>query len=142
MLYILSVGFSRASLLLQLVRLAPTMWMRRAFWVLLVFSACLTLAAFLSHALICLGQPWLFWSSKDFASDVREGHCIPYPTLQFVFGGFNVFTDVVVWLSPLKVIYSVRLPRPQKIGLFVVFAFGGLLVPFPPPLTDPADGPR
>ncbi|KAI5857007.1 hypothetical protein BZA05DRAFT_433680 [Tricharina praecox] len=126
-LYILSLGFSRSSLLLQLIRLAPTPRLRKAFWFLFGFSTCFTLAAFLSHALICKTKPYLFWESKDPTADVRTGRCISYGTLQLVMGVINIFTDFVVWLSPLQIIYSVRLPRSQKVGLFIVFAFGGLV---------------
>lgn len=135
-LYILSLGFSRSSLLLQLIRLAPTPRLRKAFWFLFGFSTCFTLAAFLSHALICKTKPYLFWESKDPTADVRTGRCISYGTLQLVMGVINIFTDFVVWLSPLQIIYSVRLPRSQKVGLFIVFAFGGLCVS--PSLLPPA----
>jgi hypothetical protein len=34
--------------------------------------------------------------------------------------------DFIVWLSPLKNIWQVRLPQGQKISLAIVFLTGGL----------------
>lgn len=125
-MYILSLGFTRASLLLQLVRLAPTHRMRVIFWTLLGASGTFTIAAFFSHVFICKMDPSRFWLSPDPKGDAALGICIDYVLLQESVGGINIIMDFITWLSPLKIIWQVRLPRGQKISLILVFLAGGL----------------
>ena len=97
-LYVTSLGFSRASLLLQLIRLAPTPQMRRVFWGLFAFSVSFALSSFLTHVFICLGHPSLFWLSKEPSKDVKEGRCLNYPKLQIVVGLWKRY-DGDTWKS-------------------------------------------
>jgi hypothetical protein len=40
-----------------------------------------------------------------------------YFPLQTAYGVFNILTNFLVWLAPLKTIWQVRLPREQKYSI-------------------------
>lgn len=40
----------------------------------------------------------------------------------------GIVLDWVIWLLPIPVVGRLKLPRRQKMGLMVVFGFGGLYV--------------
>ncbi|KAI5848001.1 hypothetical protein BZA05DRAFT_117567 [Tricharina praecox] len=121
-LYILGLGFARASLVLQLIRLAPSYRMCTVFWVIFGFTAtCTTLFVFL-HTFLCGIHPQMFWMNTG-----GSNGCLDYFTLQSSYGVVNILMDFVVWLAPLKIIWQVRLPWGQKYGLAVVFALGALV---------------
>lgn len=62
-----------------------------------------------------------FWDKA-----IHGGHCIDLLAFWFSLGGFNILTDMAVWILPMPVLKSLHLPRKQKLSLIAVFAVGGL----------------
>lgn len=61
-----------------------------------------------------------FWDSS------AGGHCIPKGFLWYFNAGMNIGTDLVILSMPIPVLSHLRLARRQKVGLFLIFATGGL----------------
>ncbi|OCT47202.1 hypothetical protein CLCR_02622 [Cladophialophora carrionii] len=66
-------------------------------------------------------MPVAFYWDKN----IEGGHCIDMMAFWFSFSGFNIVTDVAVWVLPMPVLWKLQLPRKQKISLVAVFALGG-----------------
>jgi hypothetical protein len=117
--YILSLGFSRASLLLQLLlRLAPNRWMRITIWILFAFSWGTTILAFFVALFKCTPP-------KD-NEPIEKSQCGKYFPLTFAVTALNILSDIVVWLAPLRLISKIKLPHRQKLGLLISFSVGGM----------------
>lgn len=54
--------------------------------------------------------------------------CFPATTVQFVIGGFNIATDLVILIMPIPIILQLQLDSKRKIGLLVIFSTGILYV--------------
>ncbi len=56
----------------------------------------------------------------------KDVHCIkPAPFWQS-YAVLNILTDVAILALPISQIAKLRLPRPEKIGLLIIFALGAL----------------
>jgi hypothetical protein len=51
-------------------------------------------------------------------------NCLPRDAMWFSNAGVNILTDFALFLSPLVAIKALRLPKRQKMGLYVVFLLG------------------
>jgi len=51
-------------------------------------------------------------------------NCLPRDAMWFSNAVVNILTDFALFISPLVAIKSLRLPRKQKVGLYVVFLLG------------------
>ncbi|KAM0347332.1 hypothetical protein ACHAPU_004851 [Fusarium lateritium] len=76
-----------------------------------------TIAIALLNTLVCVPVA-KFWDST------LPGRCLDLLTLWYVMAGFNLATDIGVFLIPLPVIKGLNLPMKQKIMLFMVFSLG------------------
>ncbi|KAF5679397.1 integral membrane protein [Fusarium heterosporum] len=83
----------------------------------LAFMVAWTVAIALLNTLVCVPVA-RFWDST------LPGRCLDFLTLWYVMAGFNLVTDLGVFLIPLPVIKSLNLPMKQKIMLFMVFSLG------------------
>lgn len=57
-----------------------------------------------------------------------EGHCINVNALFFANAGLDIFQDAVIYALPMKMLYTLQIPRRQKFALMLVFAVGGFVV--------------
>ncbi|KAI5848352.1 hypothetical protein BZA05DRAFT_95452 [Tricharina praecox] len=121
LLYLTSLAFARASLLLQLLRLTPSVQWRMVFWTIFGITATFSVTAFFLHAFVCGRDPSQFWDVEMYFS---KNQCMDYFQLQTAVGTVNIFTDFVVWLAPLRIVWQVKLPWNQKASLTVVFLLG------------------
>lgn len=127
-MYITSLAMSRFSLLLQLIRLAPSPRSRIFIWVLFGVSGTFGVLAFFLQAFQCSTHPSSFWKSfeKLETSHDNEKTCVDFISIQVYTAAVNIVIDFLVWIAPLKLIWQVRLPNAQKIGLFVAFGLGAM----------------
>ena len=115
----------RLSLLLQLLRLAPSRRMTMIIHVLMVFSILSSIATFFAQALVCL-----LWKLFELNS-TYTGRCHEYWSMTFITSGINVVMDFLTWLAPFSLIYQIKISRGQKAGLYGVFAVGAMYVACP-----------
>lgn len=53
-------------------------------------------------------------------------HCVNRVKYYIAQGSLNLFSDVVVFLMPIPLVWRLQLPRHRKVGLVLVFLLGGL----------------
>ncbi|TGZ76211.1 hypothetical protein EX30DRAFT_345075 [Ascodesmis nigricans] len=122
---LISLGFTRASILLQVLRLAPTSKLRRILQGLLILSTIFTIITLFSHILICGAQPSLYWTTVK--AITGEKPCMPYFRLQQVTSAWTITLDFLVWLSPLRLVWMVKLRLWEKSVLLGAFAVGAIV---------------
>ncbi|KAH8150906.1 uncharacterized protein LAJ45_05088 [Morchella importuna] len=124
--YFISLGLTKASLLLFIIRLQPSERMIRTCWALLTLCTAFTISAFVSSCLQCVPLSYLWDQVNPFLAGTIEHHCVDQKALQYALPSINIATDFLVWLLPIKLIWKVQLPKRQKWGLVMVFSLGGL----------------
>jgi len=51
-------------------------------------------------------------------------NCLPRDAMWFSNAGVNIATDFALFITPLMFVKTLKLPKKQKIGLYVVFLLG------------------
>ncbi|OAG40135.1 hypothetical protein AYO21_05613 [Fonsecaea monophora] len=118
-LYNLGLFLVKDSILYQYLRFFVDRRYRLAAWVLII-SICVAGVAFILTSCFSCWPIAFYWDKS-----VRGGHCIDLMAFWFSLSGFNIVTDLAVWVLPMPVLKSLRLPRKQKFSLIVVFSLGG-----------------
>lgn len=54
----------------------------------------------------------------------RSGHCLPDGLVWFTNAGLQIFTDLVIMIMPMPLIWRLQLPRLKKIGVILIFCVG------------------
>ncbi|KAL8929542.1 MAG: hypothetical protein Q9208_001211 [Pyrenodesmia sp. 3 TL-2023] len=65
------------------------------------------------------------WHVQTFKGPAK---CFAATTVQFVIGGFNIATDLVILVMPMPIILHLQMDLKRKIGLLVIFSTGILYV--------------
>ena len=60
--------------------------------------------------------------------DSIPGSCIDWQKLLNASGIFNISSDILILLIPLKGIWSLQIERKRKIGIYLIFTFGTVYV--------------
>ncbi|KAK4173306.1 hypothetical protein QBC36DRAFT_59647 [Triangularia setosa] len=118
--YLLTLCFSKISILLLYIHLFTFKWARLAGQVLLgiVIITHLFMALATFTACIPLNSYWDFTVEKKYC----HGQNIWWSNT-----GMHMVTDFLIFLLPMPVVWSIRLPRRQKLALSGVFGFGFLV---------------
>ncbi|KAI3097343.1 hypothetical protein CBS147333_9368 [Penicillium roqueforti] len=66
-----------------------------------------------------------FWSPS---AEVRDSNCLPASPVWFTNAALQTFTDLVILVLPLSLLWKLQLPRRQKWGILVVFGLGIFIV--------------
>lgn len=66
-----------------------------------------------------------FWRAPP---PVAVKHCLPKGPVWYANAAMQIFSDVVILILPMPLLYKLQLPRPQKIGIMLVFGVGVLYV--------------
>lgn len=56
------------------------------------------------------------------------GSCFNQPALFFANGALNIGEDLILYVLPTKILWSMNLPLKQRIALVGVFLIGGLTI--------------
>ncbi|KAK3986059.1 hypothetical protein QBC44DRAFT_352606 [Cladorrhinum sp. PSN332] len=115
--YLLTLCFSKISILLLYIHLFTFKWARLAGQILLgtVVLTHLYMALVTFTACIPLVSYWDFRLEKKY--------CHPQ-AVWWSNTGMHMVTDFLIFLLPMPVVWSIRLPRRQKLALSGVFGFG------------------
>ncbi|RPA90572.1 hypothetical protein L873DRAFT_431643 [Choiromyces venosus 120613-1] len=124
-LYIVVMTFTKASLLLLLIRLVRNRRMSILIWSIFGFMGAFAFASFWATVFTCT-PPSYAWNKMD-ETRPHKGRCGNFKALQYWVPAGNILMDFVLWLLPLKLIYPLKLPRAQKIGLYIVFILGAMV---------------
>ncbi|KAM7194637.1 hypothetical protein V8F20_007829 [Naviculisporaceae sp. PSN 640] len=115
--YLLTIFFAKSSILLLYIHIFAFKWARTAgqyllgivvithvYMLVMIFTACIPLQS--------------FW---DWTVDKK--YCHP-PGVWWANTGLHMVTDFFIFLIPMPVVWSITLPKKQKLMLFLVFGFG------------------
>ncbi|KAK4182860.1 hypothetical protein QBC35DRAFT_140048 [Podospora australis] len=118
--YLLTLLFSKVSILLLYIHLFTFKWARLAGQILLgiVILTHMFMAVATFTACIPLNSYW------DFT--VKKNYCHPQ-SIWWSNTGMHMVTDFLIFLLPMPVVWSIQLPRRQKFALSAVFGFGFLV---------------
>ncbi|KAL2167290.1 hypothetical protein VTG60DRAFT_1449 [Thermothelomyces hinnuleus] len=115
--YALTLAFSKMAILLLYIHLFAFKWARKAGQVLLgvvvISHLYMTIVTF--TACIPLRSYWDFTITKKY--------CHPQ-SMWWSSTGLHMVTDFLIFLLPMPVVWTIRLPRRQKFALSGVFGFG------------------
>nr|POE72878.1 hypothetical protein CFP56_30817 [Quercus suber] len=116
-LWALTVNFTKASILMQYLRIFSGRSTRAACYMLL--------------ALLVLTACWAVFAGTFLCRPVRKlwhpglsGHCMHAQTYWTSVAALNIALDIAVLLLPLPAMTSLLLPRKQKFALLLVFLLG------------------
>lgn len=119
--YFLSLGLTKCSLLLFLIRLGPGTPLCYTSWGILVFVTLYTLIAFTLSAIQCMPASYMWGAAA-------AGKCIDRKTMGLVLYSISIATDFAIWVVPLPTVWRIRMPTRQKVALIGVFSLGSLCV--------------
>lgn len=117
--YQASLSLTKASIVLQYLRVFVGKGVRRACWATLAFVTAYGIYTVLISIFNCIPVS-AFWSPTP---DMR---CVNKKFSWFFNASFNILTDLIIIALPIPTLKSLKLPTRQKIGLMVIFALGGL----------------
>lgn len=125
LIYTVSLGFTKASLSLLLVRISTTNRTIKLTWTIFGITTAATVSTLIASIFQCTPIHYR-WERMNPMSNLK-GTCLQFDLLQYSTQGINIVTDLVLWLLPLRLITQVKLPRRQKWGLYIVFLLGFLV---------------
>ncbi|KAF1957015.1 hypothetical protein CC80DRAFT_534987 [Byssothecium circinans] len=119
LVYSLSLGLVKLSILLQYRRVFPTKKFQIASGVVMAIVIVYTAWSVLSNVFMCIPIR-AFWTKE-------KAKCLDQFTEWFVNAAINITTDFIIILLPMPVIRTLNLARKQKWALIGVFALGGFV---------------
>ncbi|PSK59383.1 hypothetical protein B9Z65_3707 [Elsinoe australis] len=123
-IYNTSLSFTKFSIIIQYKRMFVTPEFQIAVKCILAMTTIYSLWTIIASIIPC----WpihFFWARAEV--DVT-GQCLDAEDVFLGNSISNIFTDLIILISPLPVLAKMHLPIRQKISLFVLFSVGGLLV--------------
>ncbi|KAI4698727.1 hypothetical protein J4E81_005338 [Alternaria sp. BMP 2799] len=116
--YYLSLGLTKGSMLLQYRRIFPTKKFQIANWLTMGVVVAYTIWTVFSSIFTCTPVR-AFWTHE-------KSTCLNQFAVWFTNAAINILTDFAIILLPIPVIQKLNLGKRQKIGLISIFAVGGL----------------
>jgi hypothetical protein len=116
--YNLSLTLSKLSILLLYLTFFVFRRDRIACFIVIGFVMLYGIYLFVSNVFGCTPVDY-FWNKSD-----PMGRCIQPKVLWLINAGTNIFTDFVIILLPMPLIFGLQMPVRQKIGLIFIFTAG------------------
>ncbi|KAF2116403.1 hypothetical protein BDV96DRAFT_574059 [Lophiotrema nucula] len=117
--YYLSLGLTKSSILLQYQRVFPTKNFQIACWSIMSVVVAYTIWTVLGSIFACIPVR-AFWTKE-------ESRCINQFAMWFTNAAINIGTDLAIIILPMPVVRSLNLARRQKQALIGIFAIGGFV---------------
>nr|POE87575.1 hypothetical protein CFP56_30164 [Quercus suber] len=116
-LWALTVSFTKASILMQYLRIFSGRSTRTACYTLLVLLVPMVCWAIFAGTFLCRPIRKLWYPELS-------GHCLHAQTYWTSVAALNITLDISVLILPLPAITSLRLPQKQKFAIVLVFLLG------------------
>ena len=116
--YYLSLGLTKSSILLQYYRVFPTRKFQLACWGLFAVVVGYTIWTVFGSIFACVPVQ-AFWTKE-------KARCIDQFAMWFTNAAINISTDFATILLPMPVIRRLQLGKRQKSALIGIFGVGGL----------------
>ncbi|KAF2704391.1 hypothetical protein K504DRAFT_485019 [Pleomassaria siparia CBS 279.74] len=116
--YYLSLGLTKTSILLQYRRIFPTKSFHVASWATIVVVVLYTIWAVSGSIFACYPVS-TFWTKEE------PTRCINQKAMWFTNAAINIMTDFAIIFLPMPVVQSLNMGKRQKQVLLLIFAIGG-----------------
>ncbi|CRL28942.1 unnamed protein product [Penicillium camemberti] len=123
-LYTLSMGLVKMSLLWFYLRLDPRKYMRWAVFFVMFFNVGLSLASFVGAVAGC-SPPSLFWTDPTSSGCMSLGVQLRFYKVN---GILNIVTDILTYLLPVPMLYGLQLTWRKKGAILGIFGLGILSI--------------
>ncbi|TGJ81300.1 hypothetical protein E0Z10_g7465 [Xylaria hypoxylon] len=121
--YKTSINLTKSSVLLLYLRIfSAVKWFRRTCLVVLAFIALYCIAVIIATVFQCIPV------AAAFDKTITDKTCIRNGYFWFANAGVSIATDVIILGIPMPLVYSLQIPRVQKIALIFVFTLGAFVV--------------
>ena len=121
MLYVMTIGLVKVSLLFFYLRVFPKKSFRIACWITIAFCAASAIAFTLVTIFQC--HPIIYIWRKDL-----RGKCVNYNSVAWANAVINIFQDIIIILLPMNELRHLQLNGRKKIGMYAMFGVGSLWV--------------
>jgi hypothetical protein len=119
LVYVTGHTLAKISILCLYIRVFGTTPMRKVYYIMLVAITVNGVWLILSGVFSCVPIQG-FWDPEASAS----AFCLPRKPMWFSNAAVNILTDFALFLGPMVVLRPMKMPRRQKMGLYVVFGLG------------------
>ncbi|MCJ1309040.1 hypothetical protein MMC25_002695 [Agyrium rufum] len=120
--YNLALTATKLSILLQYLRVFPSLGMRRAIFVSMGIIIVYGTWTFFASVFTCVPVA-AFWDKS-----IEGARCFNTMAYWFSNAALNIVTDIIILTLPIPALRSLRLPRKQKYGLIGIFGVGFIIV--------------
>jgi hypothetical protein len=117
--YKLTINLTKLSILCLYLRIFTQPWFRHTCWSCVIVVSAYALASIVATIFQCIPLPHL-WDKTTYPIAT----CINVTAFWYANAIYNVITDIVILASVPGVVWKLKLPFRQKLGLTVVFGLG------------------
>jgi hypothetical protein len=117
--YKLTINLTKLSILCLYLRIFSQPWFRRTCWSCVIVVSAYALASIVATIFQCTPIPHL-WDKATYPTAT----CINVTAFWYANAIYNIITDIVILTSLPGVVWKLKLPFRQKLGLTVVFGLG------------------
>lgn len=116
--YQLGLGLTKCSILSQYMRIFPAKHMQITIKICFTMVLCYILVTVFGTIFFCTPVN-RFWEL-----DSVPGTCINITAFFYFAAAFNIITDCIIFVIPMRELRSLQMPRRQRIALMCVFGVG------------------
>ncbi|KAF2737808.1 hypothetical protein EJ04DRAFT_590519 [Polyplosphaeria fusca] len=120
--YCASLTFTKLSILLQYRRIFTYKEMRMTIYIIFGICVALGIESVLTGIFTCVPVD-AFWNLEKQSTAI----CLDRAALYYANAGLGIATDVMVAVLPVKAVWSLRIPKRQKIALVILLTLGLLV---------------
>lgn len=120
MIYLVSLlGYKMSILVLYLRLFAVNKTFRHLTWLVMFFVSGYLFSNLWTQIFGCSPR------SKYWNPDI-PGHCINYTKAGLAYGSMNIFSDLIIFILPLPIVWRLKLSRKEKAGVSLIFMSGAM----------------
>lgn len=118
--YYITVSLTKMSILFLYLRLIPSPTYKIINWTMMAFVALTGICCTIAGIFQCNPIPKA-WHTE------LEGTCFNQVALFLANAGLNIFQDLIIYVLPVRTLWSLQLPRKQRVALVIVFVIGAFV---------------
>ena len=119
-IYVITNGLVKASLLLLYLRIFPDRKFHRYVWLAMAFVGMTTVTFTFTSSLQCIPP------QKAWETNIKDGHCLKSNAVVWAHAGFSVAADLIIFVLPATRLHNLQMSIWKKAGIFFAFALGSL----------------
>ncbi|KAI1813346.1 hypothetical protein GGS20DRAFT_486846 [Poronia punctata] len=119
--FYLCVALTKASIIAFYFNIFPQQSYRRFLWFMMALVILTGLVCSIAGIFQCTPV------ARAWDASIR-GTCFDAPALFFTNAGLNITQDLVLYILPIRILWSIKVPKRQRLALVAVFVVGGFTV--------------